>query len=133
MPPTPDQLIAQANAAGAQAAAKARQAGAVRAEAAVTVRLLDPPLAGMGDAVWRGGAARTCHAEADDHRGWLRNVRDHLNNWADILDRQAADARNQAARNRQNAAVVQQWQAACAAAAAAVPPQPPPPPPALCG
>jgi len=86
-------------------------------------------LAGQSPQMWTGGAARTCHAETDDHRGWLRNVSDHLQNWAHIFESEASSARAQASTLQQNAAVVQQWQAACQAAAAAVPPQPPPPPP----
>ena len=129
MPSDPNQLLAQANAASAQADAKADAARKMHAEADLAGQFLESAAAGQSPQMWTGGAARTCHAETDDHRGWLRNVRDHLHNWAHIVEGEAASARAQASTLQQNAAVVQQWQAACAAAAAAVPPQPPPPPP----
>ena len=129
MPPDPNQLMAQASAASAQAAAKADAAHKMRDEAERAGQLLEPARAGQSNLVWTGGAARTCHAETDDHRGWLRNVRDHLHHWAQIFDNEAGAARQQATTYQQNATAVAQWQAACQAARAAVPPQPDPPPP----
>src|SRR5947209_12389398 len=126
MPPDPNQLLAQANASSAQADAKADAARKMHAEAEFAGQLLESVRAGQSNQVWTGGAARTCHGETDDHRGWLRNVRDHLHHWAQIFDNEATSARQHATTCQQNANAVTQWQAACQAARAKVPPDPDP-------
>lgn len=129
MPPDPNALLAQANAANGQADVKEAAAQRLRAEGDAVAHRVDFVLREVRPDVWTGGAARTCRSEADDRSGQLRRVNDHLHGWADVIHRSALDLRHQATTFQQNASAVAQWQAACQAARAAVPPQPDPPPP----
>ena len=59
MPPDPNQLLAQANAASAQADAKVDAARKMHAEADLAGQFLESVLAGQSPQMWTGGAART--------------------------------------------------------------------------
>jgi len=129
MPPDPNQLLAQANAANGEADAKDRAAQWLRTEGDAVAHRVEFVMHEIRSDVWTGGAARTCSHESDDRTKQLRRIDDHLHGWADVTNRSSQALRQQAATCQQNANTVAQWQAACQAARAAVPPQPDPPPP----
>ena len=129
MPPDPNQLLAQANAANGQADVRDDAARRLHTEGDAVLHRVDFVMREIRPEVWTGGAARTCKKEADDRAGQLRTISQHLHGWADVAHRGASDLRNQATTLQQNAGAVAQWQAACQAARTAVPPQPDPPPP----
>ena len=129
MPGTPEEFVQQANAATQQADKADAQAMALRAEADAVGRLLDSPLGAMGSNVWVGGAARTCHKEADEHKVWLVNVRGQLQSHAHGLQDWSKNCRDKAAAASRNVAVARQYQDDLQRARSAVPPLPDPLPP----
>jgi hypothetical protein len=129
VPPSPEQFAAAANAANQQAANKKQWATQLRDRGERLAPFLDRVMGGMGMYVWVGGAANTCHHEAEARRKWMQTVNGHLHNYAQQLDRDAAALTQKATACQQAIGSVTDWQTRCAQAAAQTPPGPQPPPP----